>query len=234
MSLETIAPWHAWHPDAGGSTGALRLGEGGLWCGAFRGGAPVVLDLFRAGSSTVAGVVDFPAAVVLALRARAAGAAVTVRDPSAAWRQVAAAAGPDRPITVDGDTGRPGTFARPRVVVDQADDAPPARLPPWTVRLALSARPDPRTLAGADVVLLSGLSPEQAELVGGEWPVEESLAAALRTVRRPWQLAIVTDRRYAVVDLLPQAWEKAVLLAAAASHDGTPRPAAAPDLGEDG
>jgi hypothetical protein len=219
VSLDLVAPWQPWHPGPGGR---LRPDPGGLWCGAHAGGAPAVLDVFRPAGTTVLGLAGVPVAVLLALRAAAAGADVAVAEPTAAWRRAAAAAGPGV-LDPAGAVERAGTFARPRVVDHTRPEVPAGRPPPWCVRLVPSVPLEPRTLTGADVVVLGPLADEQVALVVATWRAGAEVAAALRAVRRPWQLAIMADRRFTVVDLLPQPGEQDVLRAA----DGADRPAGA-------
>jgi hypothetical protein len=207
--LDDVLAWHVRDTPLHESDDALRVGAGGLRLGTFATGGPALLDLFRPQSVTITAFLDVTMAVVLALRARAAGARVIARDDDAAWQAAAMATREEHPIVLLGpDDELPrdaGTFERPVVIFDAVGDGPGNRrsLPPWWARVALPRQIGFRTLSaarGADLVLFGRLTHQQAALVANTWRLPAQGSEAFRLLLR-WQLGVVTPGRHAVVEL---------------------------------
>ena len=207
--LDAVLAWHVRGAPVHESADTLQVGAGGLRLGTFATGGPALLDFFRPQSATVTAFLDVTIAVVLALRARAAGARVFARDDDAAWQAVVMATREDRPIVLLGPQDElpveAGTFERPVVVFDAVGAGPGNRhaLPPWWAQVGLPREVSFRTLSaarGTDLVLFGRLTHQQAALVANTWRLPAEGAEAFRLLRR-WQLGVVTPGRHAVVDL---------------------------------
>jgi hypothetical protein len=229
--LDDVLAWHVRGAAVHESDDALRVGTGGLRLGTFATGGPALLDLFRPQSVTVTAFLDVTIAVVLALRARAAGARVVARDDDAAWQAAAMATREEHPIVLLGPDDElprgPGTFERPIVVFDAVAEGPGNRrsLPPWWAHVALPRQIEFRTLSaasGADLVIFGRLSHQQANLVANTWRLPAQGAEAFRLLLR-WQLGVVTPGRHAVVELALEQDELQLQASAAGFQDRAAR-----------
>jgi hypothetical protein len=229
--LDAVLAWHVRDVSAHESADALQVGAGGLRLGTFAAGGPALLDLFRPQSVTVAAFVDVTIAVILALRARAAGACVLARDDDAAWQAATMATRDDHPITLfwpnDELPRDPGTFERPVVVFDAVGDGSGNRrsLPPWWAHVVLPrqvAFPTLSAARGADLVLFGRLTHQQAALVASTWRLPAQGSEAFRLLLR-WQLGVVTPGRHAVVDLALDEEELRLQASAAGFQDRAAR-----------
>jgi hypothetical protein len=153
-------------------------------------GAPAVLGLFRPQAYEVMLVGGVWTAQLIALRAAATGARVVVETARGqSWTPVARAAGGGQPCLtvhpVDGIGPQGASVAAPVLVVRDCGSRPAhSRLSPgpWQTTLTLLPFLGPesdRLLAGADVVGVQRVSPQEAELVGRVLQLPDSAVEAL-------------------------------------------------------
>lgn len=215
--LDRALPPHRWRPAAAptagtgqadtGQAGTVRVGGGGLPLGRYPAGGLALADLFRPAPVEVSAFVDVAALSVLALRARAAGAQVVVRDEGLGWQALARFTRQHlgvRVVPADDDLAgeRPG-FERPLLVVDIGAAAPLAASPAWRVHVAVPAEVSLLTLTAArasGLALFGRLSHRDAALIAATWRLPPEAAEAFRLLRS-WQLGVLAGGRHAVVDL---------------------------------
>lgn len=185
----------------------VRVGRGGLPLGRFASGDAAVADVFRPDPVRVCAFVDVAAVAVLALRARAAGAQVVVRDEGLGWQALARFTRQALGVRVapadDDLAGLRADFERPLVVVDPGTPGPAPPQPGWWVHVVVPAEVSLLTLTTArasDLVLLGRLSHRNAGLVAATWALPPAVAESFRLLRS-WQLGVLAGGRHAVVEL---------------------------------